>query len=440
MGVLESGAWRSLADLTRRLRHRIERTSSAAASGTNRPLRFLDFLDELRLLGLYGRYFSWEEYRDRLEAHLGVKVHVRFPDDPLARMALLGDDLGRVYRDEETGDALVYGQLEKFEVLEVIYHELGHVAGGHPLPHGKVVEGLSMGSFDTPSFDSESEGDPRQGGWWDPPCSILGPTAGDHGRLRDGYARPALPAAPYGRHRSGSVARSVPLPGVLAASAGVLRARLVRRLASLAYREFGEPRNESEAPRKRRFAPLASGGVGWTLLYLLHFLVPLAALLWPDTPLGRNPISSRRRSCCRSSCCCRAPTSSSSWAHTSPSNLYLGMCRFTRYNRLTQALSFRIKGHAGNHWMVRYKYAHACRLIERACHELGLPPQTSARAATTYAIAAVARAGNEPGARTLPPYDAPMDRSRLRELYDLHNRFLREPEGSPRRYKALENT
>ncbi len=116
------------------------------------------------------------------------------------------------------------------------------------------------------------------------------------------------------------------------------------------------------------------------------------------------------------------------------------MCRFTRYNRLTQALSFRIKGHAGNHWMVRYKYAHACRLIERACHELGLPPQTSARAATTYAIAAVARAGNEPGARTLPPYDAPMDRSRLRELYDLHNRFLREPEGSPRRYKALENT
>ncbi|PLS87542.1 MAG: hypothetical protein CYG60_01320 [Actinobacteria bacterium] len=29
----------------------------------------------------------------------------------------------------------------------------------------------------------------------------------------------------------------------------------------LAYREFGEPRNESEAARKRRFAPLASGGL-----------------------------------------------------------------------------------------------------------------------------------------------------------------------------------
>ncbi len=177
--VLESGAWRSLADLTRRLRRRIERTNSAAVSGANRPLSFLDFLDELRLLGLYGRYFSWEDYRDRLEAHLGVKVHVRFPHDPLARMALLGDDLGRVYRDEETGDALVLvsGQLEEFEVLEVIYHELGHVAGGHPLPSGNVVEGLSMGSFDAPSFDPEPEGDTAQSGWWDPPRSILGPPA-----------------------------------------------------------------------------------------------------------------------------------------------------------------------------------------------------------------------------------------------------------------------
>ncbi len=169
-----------MADLTRRLRRRIERTNySAAVSGANRPLSFLDFLDELRLLGLYGRYFSWEDYRQRLEAHLGVKVRVRFPDDPLVRMALLGDDLGRVYRDEETGDALVLvsGQLEEFEALEVIYHELGHVAGGHPLPRGKAVEGLSMGSFDAPSLEAESEGDTRQGGWWNPPRSILGPPA-----------------------------------------------------------------------------------------------------------------------------------------------------------------------------------------------------------------------------------------------------------------------
>ncbi len=116
------------------------------------------------------------------------------------------------------------------------------------------------------------------------------------------------------------------------------------------------------------------------------------------------------------------------------------MRRFTRYNRLTQALSFRIKGHVGSHWMVRYKYARARRFIERACCELDLPPETSARAATTYAIAAVTRAGTECGVRTLPPYDAPMDHSRLRELYDLHNEFLREPEGSPRRAQALENT
>lgn len=178
VGVLETGAWRSLADFTRRLRRRIQRTN-AAIRDANRPLRFLAFLDELRLLGLHDRYFSWEEYRDRLQSRLGIKVLVRFLDDPLARMALLGDDLGRVYRDEETGDALVLvsGQLDKFEVLEVIYHELGHVAGGHPLPYGKVIEGLSMGSFDVPSWETESEGDLWQGGWWDPPRSILGPPA-----------------------------------------------------------------------------------------------------------------------------------------------------------------------------------------------------------------------------------------------------------------------
>ncbi|PLS87543.1 MAG: hypothetical protein CYG60_01325 [Actinobacteria bacterium] len=108
-----------------------------------------------------------------------MKVHVRFPDDPLARMALLGDDLGCVYRDEETGDALVLvsGQLDEFEVLEVIYHELGHVAGGHPLPYRKVVEGLSTGPFDAASLNSTSEGVLRQTSWWDPPRSILGPLA-----------------------------------------------------------------------------------------------------------------------------------------------------------------------------------------------------------------------------------------------------------------------
>ena len=208
----------------------------------------------------------------------------------------------------------------------------------------------------------------------------------------------------------------------------------------LAYREFGEPRSESEAARKRRFVPLASGGIGWTLLYLLHFAVPLAALLWPNTPLGRDPKSYTETIMLPIFVLLSGSYLLVLVGPYRPSNLYLRMRRFTRYNRLTQNLSFRIKGHVGPHWMIRYKYARARRFIELACRELGLPPQTSARAATTYAIAAVTRAGIEPGVRTLPPYDSPMDRSRLRELYDLHNEFLREPEGSPRRAKALENT
>ena len=208
----------------------------------------------------------------------------------------------------------------------------------------------------------------------------------------------------------------------------------------LAYREFGEPRNESEVARKRRFLPLASGGMGWTLLYLLHFAVPLAALLWPDTPLGRDPKSYTETIMLPIFVLLSGSYLLVLVGPYRPSNLYLRMRRFARYNRLTQTLSFRIKGHVGNDWMIRYKYARDRRFIELACRELGLPPETSARATATYAIAAVTRAGSEPVVRALAPYDSPLDHSRLRELHDLHNEFVGEPEGSPRRAKALENT
>jgi Zn-dependent protease with chaperone function len=145
-GVGGPGAWRSLVNLARRLRRRIGKPAHLDAAST-RGFGFPEFLDELRVPGLDGRYFTWEEYRDRLEVRLGIEVRVRFLEDPLVRMALLGNDLGRVYRDEKTGDALVLvsGELDEFEAAEVIYHELGHVAGGHPLPRGKQLSLKSRG-------------------------------------------------------------------------------------------------------------------------------------------------------------------------------------------------------------------------------------------------------------------------------------------------------
>src|SRR5215207_3573494 len=206
-----------------------------------------------------------------------------------------------------------------------------------------------------------------------------------------------------------------------------------------AHREFGEPRTESEAARKKRFLPAAFGGLAWALLYLDHFAVPLAAYLWP-----RSSVAAKQSQYVETLMLPIFGLLTLSYLLAlvrpyRPSDLLRRMHDFSRYTTLTEILSFRVRGHMGHHWMLRYKFTRATRLIALVCEDLNLPSETRSKATSTYAVAAVAKAGPDRRARALPPHDATMDRSDLEDLYSLHNQFLHEPEGSPRRAKALEN-
>ena len=194
--ALKPKAWRSLLELTRRMRPTIRR--SDCSERANGHITLARFLDELKLLGLYGRDFGWEEYRDRLAAHLGIEIHVRFVEDPVERMRWLGDDPGCLYRDEQTADALILisADLDGFTALKVVFHELGHVGGGHPLPQERAVEDVSTEELGNRlDFAYPGGVDEEEDLWWDPPRSIFGPVAPrdedyceDDARLRAEYA------------------------------------------------------------------------------------------------------------------------------------------------------------------------------------------------------------------------------------------------------------
>lgn len=130
------------------------------------------FSKELRILGLHGRPFTWEEYRDRLQDHLGIEIHVIFvgaDSDPMLSMMLdQAGTSGLVLRDEETGDALVLvsAALDDLARTAVVWHELAHVAGGHPMPATKMLR-----------YERRAAGSQADGDYWDPPRSVLGPTA-----------------------------------------------------------------------------------------------------------------------------------------------------------------------------------------------------------------------------------------------------------------------
>jgi hypothetical protein len=208
---------------------------------------------------------------------------------------------------------------------------------------------------------------------------------------------------------------------------------------ALAHKEFGEPKTESEAARKKRFLPAAFGGLAWALLYLDHFAVPLAAFQWPRSSVAADPSQYVETIMLPIFGLLALSYLLTLVRPYRPSGLLHRMHAFSRYNNLTEILSFRVRGHMGHHWMLRYRFARATRLIALVCDDLNLPSEIRVKAISTYALAAVAKAGPNRAARALPPHDATMNRFDLQELYSLHNQFLHEPEGSPRRAKALEN-
>ena len=108
-----------------------------SSDSTDQVLSFEEFYTELKHLGIDARYFEWWEYRDALADHLNVAIEVKFVhqrDEPILAMLLTQEGRpGLLFRDEQTGDALILvsGHLADPATLQVIYHELGHVAGGH---------------------------------------------------------------------------------------------------------------------------------------------------------------------------------------------------------------------------------------------------------------------------------------------------------------------
>lgn len=105
-----------------------------------------DFRLELADLGLLGRPFGPEEYAAALEEYLGIEIGIEeIPDaggGPMAcelagQMAVEGI-LAEVVVDEETGDAVIFAReslrYQPWPAYELsIFHELSHLAAGHPL-------------------------------------------------------------------------------------------------------------------------------------------------------------------------------------------------------------------------------------------------------------------------------------------------------------------
>lgn len=160
--------WDALIRLGARVRRLEPPASSASASAE--PLDLDAFLRELELLHLDGRYFDWEEYRARLAAYLDIQIHVSFvPDDAdavLRMMLAQGGWPGCVCRQEKTADALVLVSscLDDFATRLVVFHELAHVAGGHPLRYDNLLATDAQ-------YTNAAEG------WWDPPPGLSGRVA-----------------------------------------------------------------------------------------------------------------------------------------------------------------------------------------------------------------------------------------------------------------------
>lgn len=134
----------------------LSRKSKSTSLLDDKVLTFDEFYAELRHLGLQDMYFHWWEYRDALASHLGISVEVKFVyqhEEPILAMLLTQEGHpGLLVRDDHTGDALILvsGHLAHPATLLVIYHELGHVAGGHQYREKSLSEEQSEVLAGTP--------------------------------------------------------------------------------------------------------------------------------------------------------------------------------------------------------------------------------------------------------------------------------------------------
>jgi hypothetical protein len=100
---------------------------------------FSAFLEELEMLGLKGKCFGPSEYAHALAAYLGIQIRIEIVDDAedprWTRGFVEAGHTACLWYDERSGTARIYvlGSLPPLEMTAAVYHELGHLAAGHPL-------------------------------------------------------------------------------------------------------------------------------------------------------------------------------------------------------------------------------------------------------------------------------------------------------------------
>ena len=205
-----------------------------------------------------------------------------------------------------------------------------------------------------------------------------------------------------------------------------------------AYRRFGPPHDASAAALKRRFLPLAFGGLAWALLYLDHYTVPVLAQVFEESALAVDPTHTIQAIMLPVFALMSGSYLLALVLPYRPSDVAEDMGAFSRYDLLTESLSFHISGHLGRRWRLRFRYSRATRLIQAICDDLHLSGRVASDASTTYALASIARTEGEEHT-SLRAHNVVADATRLRELASLHQRFLAEGDGSPRKELALRN-
>ncbi len=106
-----------------------------------RLVTFSAFLEELEILGLKGRCFGPSEYAHALAAYLDIQIGIEVVDDAedprSARGFVEAGYTACLWYDERSGLARIFvlGSLPALEITAAVYHELGHLAAGHPLAY-----------------------------------------------------------------------------------------------------------------------------------------------------------------------------------------------------------------------------------------------------------------------------------------------------------------
>jgi hypothetical protein len=100
---------------------------------------FSAFLEELELLRLKGRCFGPSEYAHALATYLGIQIGIEIVDDTedprSARWLVKAGHTACLWYDQRSGAVRIFvlGSLPPLEMTAAVYHELGHLAAGHPL-------------------------------------------------------------------------------------------------------------------------------------------------------------------------------------------------------------------------------------------------------------------------------------------------------------------